>query len=363
MTVPRISRWQLALLVFVSSFCMTPFTFPETYELLGRYQWAASLLQAAVTVVGAFGVVRLLSRRPGLAFPDLARAALGRVLGWLATVTLGGWLLLWGAIGNVKVIIDILHDTTLPLTHPYLLAVLFVGAGAFAAYYGPEVIGRVAEVWSWIFIPILALLIFLPFLYGHLGKILPLTGVPPTLFSPDVWAFALGARGFSLALALAGQIREERQLLGPVVGGSLAAVGAIALVRLAPLALFFPEVTVHFRYPVLEAMDTIRASGVGLQSFLSVTMAVWPLVSFLVVAPTLYAGSFLLSRALGIRQVGWVLAGVSLLSIVLSAQKVSPALLRREVLAWSWVGYAVTVLLPWVMAWRLKGVSLSSSSS
>ncbi|MDI3269144.1 MAG: GerAB/ArcD/ProY family transporter [Bacillota bacterium] len=363
MPLYRISRWQLALLVFMASFCMTPFTFAETYQLLGRYQWAASLLQGGVTLVGAMGTVFLLQRRPQESFPQLAQQALGKGLGWIVTVALGLWILLWGAMGNVNVMVAILHDTTLPLTHPYLLSALFVGAGAFAAYYGPEVIGRVAEAWSWIFLPVLGLLIFLPFLYGHLGRLLPLTGVPREVWAPEVWAYALGARGFSLALGLAGQLQEGKRLFGPVVGGSLAAVAAIALLRLAPLTLFFPEVTARFRYPVLEAMDAIRATGLGIQSFLTITMAVWPLVSFLVVAPTLYAGSFLLARALGIRNVSWVLAAAALLCVFLSGQRIAVPLLRKEVLWWSWGGYGLTVILPWIMAWRLPKSSLPSSPS
>lgn len=356
----RVSKLQAFLLVFITSFCTTPFGFPTLYIELGRQVWMAGVLQALVCTFGAWGVWLLLRRAPQARIADLATGLLGPFLGRAYLLLLGVFLLIWGPLGNLAVLIRMMLAVSTELTPPWALAAAMTVAAIYACRSGPEVIARTLEVWGWILLPGVVLLVAVPYVASqgqlHPGLLLPLAPPPAgAATSPTVWSYALGARGFILALVLAGRTVSGRALGWPVLGGTVASTLLLTLMITAPTAIFPVEVLRHFRYPVLQALDSVDLAALGLHSTVTVTLVLWPVISWAVVASTLWGAAEAFSGAFGLRSYRpllWPLAAAPLLAGVWSPP---PSVFAAIVHGWSLLAYAVGVAAPWGM-WMLAAI-------
>src|SRR5690606_8993311 len=203
----RVSSWQLFVLVFFTSFCMTPFGFDALHTRWNRHMWVPALAQVAVTLVGSLGVISLLRRFPrqdvfSLAQPvmgtllgrggvisrhrrfpgqdafSLAQQVMGPVLGRLYVFALGLYMFLWGPVGNLNTFVQLVNGTELPRTDPLLIAGFMGAVAMYGAWYGSEVVGRVGELWIWSLAPFIFLITLLSYTAGDLHRLLPLTGIP-----------------------------------------------------------------------------------------------------------------------------------------------------------------------------------------
>lgn len=346
----RLSHWQLFLLLFTVSFCMTPFGFTELYPLVKRHIWAAHLIQLAVTLVGTAGVLLLLRRFPGQPVAAITRQALGSVLGRVYLLLLGAYLFLWGPVGNLVTLLRINQAVINPVQGPYLITTSMILVAGYAAYFGPEVIARVTEGLAFVLLPVLVVISVIPYINADLGRILPLGGLPlPAFFEPEVWSFAIGLRGFILLLALAGMVQDERSLATPALLASSGSSLVVMLIMLLPAALFSEGLLVRLHFPVLEAMETVDAATIGIQSVQAVTVIIWYIIAFVVVASQLFAASRVLGAALGLsshrKLLPWLMAGGALLASI-PLTPTEAGMMRH---AWSLLGYIAGVGGPWLL--------------
>lgn len=348
----QISSWQLFVLVLFTSICMTPFSFPELHLRWGRHMWIPALAQLSVTLVGSAGVILLLHRFPGQTIFSLARQALGPVLGRAYILLLVLFLLLWGPIGCQSIFVRLVNATELPRTDSALIVGAMAAATLYAAWFGIEVVARVGEVWTWLLVPLLSLVVTLAYGLVRLRHLLPLGGVPWQFAAKgDFWSYALGVRGFILALALAGLFGTGRRLTRAVLGGATAAQLLLTLLVLLPHMTFTNETIqgARFQFPVLESLDLIDVSSIGLSSTLSLTLSVWSIIGWLMVASTLTAAAYLLSLAAGLKSHRWPLIPLTVAGSWLALIPLTPA--SREILVnlSFGLGYVVGVVGPWLL--------------
>jgi hypothetical protein len=346
----RMSGWQLFLICLFSSLCVTPHGFPGLHAKLGRGIWVAPAVQLVLALIAALGVHLLLRFLPGLSLPAIALRLLGPFLGRMYLAALSLYILLWGPLGNHVVLMGMIEAVSLPVTSPILINGAMLLTALLAARFGPEVIARAAEVWAFVLLPVLALLSLVPFANGMPGRLLPLAGAAPGVWTdPEFWAFGLALRGFLLVLVLGGSLKGDESPARPLFGGIAAGAAITGLLVILPHTVFSPEALARLNYPVLESMDTVDASAIGIQSFLQLTMAVWYFLGWLVVSATLWASAHVLGGLLGLASERPLLVPLALVSLAVPAYPVDYHVVDLLRFQWSALGYAVGLGGPWLM--------------
>ncbi len=295
---PRLSSWQILLLVFTLSLCLTPFDLPALLipRLGARAAWWGALPALGVGLWGIAVATALARRAHGRSLDRIVLLALGPAVGYvyLAALTL---LFLFSVPGCLLVYGPAAHGDLLPRLPIAFVAVMVAAVGTYAARSGPEAIARCAEALA----PLLAaglLGIYGPLAAFHLrlGALLPLR--PPTgaqWLSPQLAGATGTIRGF-LCLLVLGPMLARRP---PATRLALAAVLAWALVVAAlvlPLAVFGAPLVTQFNFPFLAAEATIGWHWLPLRSLVGVTLLVWYALTFLVFATYLWMAAWLLRR-------------------------------------------------------------------
>jgi len=357
----RVSSWQLFVLVFFTSFCMTPFGFDALHTRWNRHMWVPALAQVAVTLVGSLGVISLLRRFPRQDVFSLAQQVMGPLLGRLYVFALGLYMFLWGPVGNLNTFVQLVNGTELPRTDPLLIAGFMGAVAMYGAWYGSEVVGRVGELWIWSLAPFIFLITLLSYTAGDLHRLLPLTGIPWERAAEGYfWSFALGIRGFILALAMAGMVGTSRRFHRSIVAGAMLSALTVTLMVMLPHTTFSRETLqmTRFHFPVIEALSLLDLSAVGLLSTVSLTIIGWTVIAWVVVASSLTLSAYLWARVLGIKSFRWLVVPLAVLGVWLSRLPMTTDLMEFFTNLWSGLGYGVGVAGPWLLLLvaRLRGV-------
>lgn len=343
-----LSPWQMASVVFISSFCVTPFGFRALHAELAGGIWTAFLAQGAVVLFGTWGILRLARARDGN-IVEVAKAAFGPVVG---DVFLGGlvlYVLAWAPLGNLAMLLRILQSTSLRHTAPWLTAALMLGVAGYAAALGTRAYVRTTEVLAFFAIPAIVVVSFI-------GYVSPLhwsfAALPARLtVGPSLFGFALGARGFVLALAFLGSWGEAARKPASILVPMAASVALISLLVYLPHLIFPLSALTRLEFPSLSALGTIDATWVGLESILPLTLITWYIVSWVVVAGSVLGAGRVMRLWLGVPMPAAV-AAILAVSLLGAQFAVNETLTMALIALWSYLGYAVVVIGPW-LAWFL----------
>jgi hypothetical protein len=346
------SSWQVFLLVYATSFCVTPFGFTALHRELGRLYGLTAFAQLAVLLAALAVTGRLVERAQTLTYPEAARRALGEVGGALATALLALFLFLWGPVGNLVTLVHMVHAFMLPMTTPAALVGLAALSAAYGAWFGPFVLAETLEAAALVFLPGTLVLAVIPYLTGvELGRVLPLG--PSVTVSPSLADASLGLRGFALLLAGLPYVRPRH--LPAARAGALGSWFLVALVALVPHFLMSEGAIARLPFPTLTVMDTVDASPLGLQSFLPLTFLVWYTLSWAVLAASLLAAAELAATALGLPSRRLVPA-LAILSAAATLLLLGMAQGRVDLVThlFTAVGFVGAVLVPALVALRLR---------
>jgi spore germination protein KB len=313
----RLSPWQMAVLTFILSLCVTPFGFPGIVDRqLGRYGWLAAVPATAIGLWGTLLAVDLSRRFPGRPFDRIAVDLLGPIPGF-AYVGALALLMAAGAAVNLQIwaSVDAATELThLPLAYP---AVMTAGLGVLAVHYGPEVVARVAEVLAPFIGAGLAAIFLSAFADAHPGRLLPLGDVPWSRFlSPDLLAAGGTIRGFLVLLVL-GPFCRPRPRAGPLCAVAAGAGTLVAASLALPVLLFGAGFTAELRYPFLTAVGTITWQWLPVHHLVVVTMMVWHAIALVVFAAYLWLGAWLLRRLWP--RLPWLVAVLGLAAVDVTA--------------------------------------------
>lgn len=281
----ELSPLALGLLAFIASLGVTPLEYPGFW--LASLGPGAALAPLAATVAGLAGtlVAAAVVRRRRAAGLIALPAPLALALGLVSMVGAGENLSIFTrAAGAVQA------------THfPLYYGVVFVAMGAvLAAYFGAEGVARAVSA----AFPLVALGLIVIYL-SPLGNVdlRNLVGPKPHLATAVdvVTVCSLGAvRGFLLLLAWGHRVRHARAARAAV----LWAVGAggilLALSTALAQAVFGVAEGVTLRFPFAAVMGTVHWQWLPTASFEALTMVIWQIVAFGVVAIYVAMGADLL---------------------------------------------------------------------
>jgi hypothetical protein len=354
---PRLTGWQVFLLVYTTSFCVTPFDFQPLHRDLGRFIWVACLAQLTVVALATLIAERLATRLAGRGIGEAARAAFGPWGGAAFLLLLAVYVFIWGPLGNLMTLVQMVNGFMLPLTSPLLLSAVAMASAGYGAYLGLAVVVRAVEVVGWIVLPATVLLTVIPYLTGvHVDRLLPLAGATLPI-GPLFFAYALGLRGFVLPIALLGRLRKGPTLTHALWAGSLGAWVLVSLLVLLPHLIFAEAGLAGLPFPTLSALDTVNAAAFGLQSFLPITYAVWYMLSWTVLASSLAVAGHLVAEAVGAasRTVVAVLTAMGFAASALAGSLPVPAMFALLEI-WSGLGYLACLGLPALLVARAGAV-------
>lgn len=343
----RLSVAQAAWLVFYLTVCVTPFSFAEEMiRAMGRWAWAGVLPGFALGILALGAVAVLHERLPRASVLDYAPELLGRFGGWCYIALLGA-LFASGAGANLRVFIDMLHTTLNAGMSGWVPALIMALLTSFVAFFGPEVIARVAAALLLVVVPGIAVILSLPWLNSIPGRVWPPWTVPwAQLMRQAHTASALGVcRGFLPLLLLAPAINGRGffpRTLAAQVAGSIVLMIAFAL----PVAVLGPHLAEQFRFPLLDAAGTVSWSWLPIQRLGHLTVLFWEIMAFVVAATYLWLGA-----ALG----GWlllngrwrplipVLGGFTLL---LAGPLMGPQAQKTLLTVWNWGVVVLGMVVP-----------------
>lgn len=343
----RLSRRQVILVAFLVTICVTPFTYDSVMLLyLGRWAWAGLVPALAAGLLGCAIAGSLAARFPGKSIVEYAPEVLGPAGGRIFLLLLG-LTLLTGAPGNLHVFARVVRFAELPRTPPYLIAGLFTAVVVYTCYGGPEVIARTAEA--------LAPLVIVGLLIIFLAPLPTVVPVRMAALGPFPWASywlpmvssTLGTvRGFLVLLVVGGRIRGREDLRGPAMAATLAAWVLLAMSLALPVAVLGSNLAAHLRYPILGVTGTITFHWLPFQRITTVTILIWQMIMYTVLAFYLWAGVLVVCAALGIRNWRpWLLVGGALTAYV-GGMPHSPSIARDLIDFWNFAVIATGIILP-----------------
>ena len=294
----KLSWWQILLLVFILSLCLTPFDLPGLLipPLGARSAWWGVLPALAVGIWGVAVAAALGSRFPGQTLDRTVRSVLGPTLGYAYLAALTG-LFLFSVPGCVLVFGPAAQQSLLPRLPVAFVAVMVAGVGTYAARSGPETVGRCAEALA-PFLAVGLLAIYIPLTVLHLrpGRLLPLQ-LPSwsAWLSPQVAGATGTIRGF-LPLLVMGPFLARRVPTGRFALASglawLLIIGSLVL----PVTLFGGPLVRQFSFPMLAAESTMGWNWLPIRSLVELTLLVWYGVTFLVFSTYLWMAGWLVRR-------------------------------------------------------------------
>lgn len=285
----ELSPLALGLLAFIASLCVTPLEYPGFWlASLGPRAAVAPLAATVAGLAGTLVTAAFMRRRRAAGLrplpPPLALA--------LALVSMSG-------VGENLSIFARAAGAVQATHFPLYDGVVFVAMGAvLAAYFGAEGVSRAV---STVF-PVVAAGLVAIYL-SPLGNVdlRNLTGPQPDVATAVdvVTVCSLGAvRGFLLLLVWGHRVRDARAARAAVLwavgaGGTLVAAST-ALAQ----AVFGVAEGVTLRFPFAAVMGTVHWQWLPTSSFEALTMVIWQIVAFGVVAIYVAMGSDLLRAGL-----------------------------------------------------------------
>jgi len=343
----RISRWQMTLLAFLVSTCVTPFVYDSLIIVaMRRHAWMALVPGLAVGLVGTGIALALMARFPGASVTEYAPRVLGTAAGRVY-LFLFGLVLFAGAPANLRVLTRITRFTELPRTSPLFTAFLFAAVVAIGCHFGPEVFSRIGEVLA-LFIAAGLLVIFAaPLPAAVPARLLPLSGFDwRAYFAPSVFSSIGSLRGFLCLLVLGGTVGRTDGLHRWVLPAMLLAWALLALGLAEPVMILGSGMAERLRYPLFSVTGTVSFRWMPFQRLTTVTVLVWEMIMYVVLAFYLWSGIHVLSSALGLRRWRTWLIPAAAAAAYLAGVSIPRFLSRAATNTWDFAVVGVGVLVP-----------------
>jgi hypothetical protein len=348
----RISGWQLGLVVFVTSMCLTPFGYADLHAHLGRAVWLGCALQAALCATAAAGILRLKSLSGGCPIGGVADAVFGRWAGAVYTLLLALYLVSWPPIGTITVATSLVQSGLVPLAPAWLVALPMLAVAAYGAWFGAEAIARLTELASWVIVPVIAIVATVPWTLAQSALRWPPWPAHALTITPEVLGYGMALRGIALVLVLPPVGGAPSRPSRPVVIALAAAWLATSLLFVLPHALFPPSGLSVLVNPMLSAMDAVPTRAVATHSLLAVVTPVWFAIGALITAAASWGAASLTLQAFHAAPSRWpllIVVGAQLVSALPSVGYHLPDLDPY----WACLGVIVLIVGPWSMALAL----------
>jgi len=336
------------VLVALASVCTTSFGFPRLHGDLGRTVWLAGVAQAATSLLGAWAVGKVRAAGGDAPLVEVVGAAWGGGAARAYLLAVAAYLLLWPPIAVFPVTVTTVESSLIPLAPSWQVALPLIAAAAYAAWFGPEVVGRLAELALWVIAPVVLIAAIVPWSIVDPRLLWPPVAAAPVRIGPEFAAYAFSLRGFVAALVLPVSAPRPGDLTRPAVLATVSAWLVVNLLFVLPHGIFPALSLPHITNPVLYAVDSIPTRSLAIHSLLAAITPVWFGIAVFSTAVATWSAAELLRQASGAPRARWPLA----LAVGIDLASLWPDLWHRLPLlagSWSLYGLVVAVLAPWLL--------------
>lgn len=254
--------------------------------------WLAVILGAGFPFLGILLIYAVANRYPNLTLAEYSEKILGRFLGkMLAFVYAGYAVLLAGSVLNT--LSFTLSTIALPRTPFWVinLAVLLVSVNF--ARQGFKVIGRLNEIFFYLLLPLLLLLI--PVLGQiQISHLLPVTGVPLKGILQGIQTTVFSYLGFEILLVIFPFLQKKEEFFHGAFLGLGITIATYFYVTILGIAFYGPGAIVKIVWPTVSLLNAVEVPVVERLEFFFIFL--WNLVAFRTVGLQIFASGYTLSR-------------------------------------------------------------------
>jgi len=357
----KITPFQLAMLLIPGIGSTAILGLPSiTYTGAKQDAWMAPLAAAPLAALVIWIAGRLACRFPEETFIEYAPKVIGAIPGKIA-----GILLLWyffhldAAIA--REFSDFLIATSLPRTPQAVIIVPGALAAGLAVRYGPEILGRLGELFTPLAVIMVSTVVLLAMPEMDFSMVKPVleNGVGPVATAAFMTQAFLGQ--FVLLVVLLPSLTKPKLGIRSSYWALVAIVVLLAVMSVTSIASFGP-ITGHFTWPVFE-MARVASIGAVLSRIDPIVIAFWIGGSNLKLAVHLYATTVCFAQVFGLSDYRSLAFPMSVLVAAYSVGHVANLVEHGHMLTYFWAPYTqvfqliIPALVLGVAALRGMGVS------
>jgi spore germination protein KB len=338
----KVSPRQAGQMVFLSIQATIILFVPAiTASVAGHDAWISILVGSLFGLVTLFFVVWLGKKHPGKTLFQFSETIFGTYIGKLV-----GLAYVWIFLHLVAIIVrefgDFMTTSFMPTTPLSVFNFSLIVLCAWSVIAGLEVIARMSEFIIILVVGSLLLILTLSILNWDLGNMLPFfsNGAMPILLGalpPASWHGEV----IWLAVILPFITRPGRAFLA----GSTAIVSStilLTLVVVGTLAVFGPQLTASFRFPLHLFTRTINIGDL-LTRFEPVVMTAWVAGVFIKTSIFYYCASLGLAQVLGLSEYRSVVLPLGIIAATLSISLFPDVTALSTFLAEAWPLYSISL--------------------
>lgn len=277
----------------------------------GQDAWLGILIGTAAGTLLLWGILRLVTLKPGRDLLDLSTDALGPLLGRAVAVCYVLYFT-WDALLSLRLYSGLLIAQPLPETPAEAFIFLVAGAAAYAATKGPEVLGRLGELLAPLILAGVLLVLLLginqmdplnlrPFLGSGLSPVLRASTFPAFVFSETLVCTLF------LPHMAASRKAIRAALAGGVLGGVVSALAAAALVMF-----YGSKLSIRLAFPLYDLARTVSI-GEFFERLDPLFIIIWTAATFLKVAILLWGVAHCAAKLLRLKRAAALILPLALL--------------------------------------------------
>ncbi len=290
----KISNRQLQLLLILDVFGTGVLALPRrAAQYADQDGWLVVIVAALIALAYTYVINSLARRFPGMSFFDYTSKLISRPLGILISLGFVIKIFVFAAL-ELRLFCEIVNQTMLVNTPPWIILVSMLLVSAFAAAKGYETRARMGEVLIFVVLIPLIIIFCLALSDVDFSNLMPMFTTPPERIFEGGLNIALAFTGFEFCL-LAYPYLARPKTARKVAAHSVIFVGVLSLaIVLLTLAKFGPLDILVQNWPVLELMDLITIPGSFIERQDALMLSFWIVSVFAIINASLFFSSLLM---------------------------------------------------------------------
>ena len=362
MSTERIGHRQLFLILFIMrTFVVISFLPVLTSGGALQDAWISTLIAAAATLPMIWLITALGGRFPQETVFEYAPRLLGPIVGRAAVLPFL-WLYLWIAAIELRLYAEVIITAFLVETPIIVVVLSMVIVATLAAAGGIEVIGRVVDLLSPLFILAIGLSLFFPLLDADFANLLPVLarGWAPVL-EGTVVPVAMTAQ-FTVLLVLLPSLARPKRFTPWALGAVLLSFAVLLVTVVMVIATLSAEDGARTLFPFFRM---VRAIGIGgfLERVDALTILPWGLGVFIALSIYLLCGARGMAHLFNLSDYRPMLPPMAVVWAVMCIHNFDDIFEIRQILQPRYTGPAILtfMLTPLLLIWgawalkRLRG--------
>ena len=321
----RISERQLAYLFFTFLIATGVFYYPQIMVgLAGQDAWITALGATVWGILVALIIVALGRKYPNQTLTEYIPQIIGRPLGFILSLLYTVWFLSIGS-GVVAEFSLFMTTTIMPVTPQVILIITFVAMAFYALHRGLEAFVRVNELFVWIIVIAMLIVVTLPYELMDLRRLLPVGEISAgnllaTSLIAGTWRGEVMLAGMFLPALITMKNTARNLSITVVLVGLL-----LMAVEVSSVAVFGSHMVGVIELPAFSLARMISVAKV-LDRLEALVVVVWILATFFKVCALLYCATKGAADTMGFKEHRFLLLPITLLFTAMAHnQTINPA--------------------------------------